>query len=335
MRVNEEGALPGESARQLEVTDFSVFNIHPVPEATDRRDVRNVGPSFTYRLRRSTGEALEYKNYMLPVDVDGNGYFLSGVRRSPADDFRYLHLPADPSGGLDRFMALLNQLRDPDAVAEAAQRAMEDIGVTQEQVRQQIGREAHGMIETLLESGFDAVMAEQRARAEARGGEAPERLMDFYRLVVERTLWETYARVLLDEGIDPAEPAEEDLVFYSDAITAMTALAEYEAPVFLELTDFDHRQATGLQIARAPGQNIVYFGALLLTAGIFLLFYVAHRRVWCWIRPGHTGARVLLAGLSQRDPAGFARVFGRLEQDLDQRLSGGPGASNSASGEEP
>ena len=332
--VNEELALPGDHGRRLEVTDFEVFNIHPVPEATSRREVRNVGPSFTYRLRRPTGEALEYENYMLPVDIDGDSYFLSGVRRSPGDEFRYLHIPADPSGGLDRFMALLQQLRDEDAVAAAADRAMEDIGITESRVRQQVGREAHGMIQTLLESGFDAVIAEQQQRAEARGGDAPERLMDFYRLVVERTLWEAYAQVLLDEDIDPAEPAEEDLVFYSDAITAMTALAEYQAPVFLELTDFDHRQATGLQIARAPGQNIVYFGSLLLTVGIFLLFYVAHRRVWCWVRPASGGVQVLLAGSSQRDPMGFAKAFGKLEGDLNQRFGDRRrDASNGVSGD--
>lgn len=329
-RVNGEARLP-DSGPRLEVTDFSVFNIHPRPNAVNNRDVRNVGPSFTFRLRRDTGEAIEYKNYMLPVAMDGGRYYLSGMRRSPADEFRYLHIPADPDGGLDRFMALLGQLRGEESVAAAADRAMQDIGVEQEQVRRQVAREAHGMIDTLLESGFDAVLEQQQERAEARGGEAPERLMDFYRLVLERTLWEAYARVLAEEGEDPAEPAEEDLVFYRDAITALTALADYGAPAFLELTNFDHRQATGLQIARAPGQNVVYSGALMLTIGVFLLFYVAHRRVWCWVRPDANGTRVLLAGSSQRDPIGFARVFERLRSDLAQRFrSHGPADSTGA-----
>ncbi len=332
--VNEETTLPGDDGRRLEVTDFEVFNIHPVPEATSRREVRNVGPSFTYRLRRATGEALEYENYMLPVDIDGDSYFLSGVRRSPSEEFRYLHIPADPSGRVERFMTLVKYMRDSDAVAEASDRAMQDIGVAEERVRRQVASEAHEMIQTLLESGFEAVMAEQQQRAEARGGDAPERLMDFYRMVIERTLWEVYADVLRSEDIDPAEPGDEDLVFYSDAIAAMTALAEYDAPFFLELTDFDHRQATGLQIARAPGQNIVYFGSLLLTVGIFLLFYVAHRRVWVWVRPAAGGSEVLMAGSSQRDPMGFAKAFGKLEGELDQRFKGGRGGTpDAASGE--
>ncbi|WP_091644712.1 cytochrome c biogenesis protein ResB [Aquisalimonas asiatica] len=322
-RVNEELEIDGErGARRVEITDFEVFNIHPEPEATDRRQVRNVGPSFTFRLRRPTGEALEYENYMLPIEMDGGRYFLSGVRRSPAEDFRYLYIPADPNGGLDRFMGLLQQLRQPEGVAAAADRALDAIGVEDDQVRGRIAAEVHDMIDTLLESGFDAVMAEQQARAEERGGETPERLMDFYRMIIERTLWEGYAQVLADEGIDPGEPADEDLVFYRDALSAMTALADYDAPVFLELTDYDHRQATGLQIARAPGQNIVYFGSLLLTIGLFLLFYVSHRRAWCLIRPEGDGTRVLLAGSSQRDPLGFAKAFDSLGAELDHRLGG-------------
>ena len=324
-RVNEALDLPGDSGRRLELEDFEAFNIHPQEDAEDRRQVRHVGPSFTFRLRGRTGEALEYENYMQPVEVDGGLYYLSGVRRSPAEEFEYLHLPADPDGGLDRFMALLRELRSEEGVRAAAGRALLDMGVPDEGVRDRVAGEAHEMVTLLLDSGFDAVMAEQQQRAEARAGEAPERLLDFYRMVVERTLFEAYRAVLRDEGADPAEPAETDLVFYRDAISALTALPDYAAPVFLELEGYEHRQATGLQIARAPGQSVVYAGSLMLVIGVGLLFYVAHRRIWCWIRPEPTGGcRVLLAGASQRDPLGFARMFQTLKSDIGARLGGRP-----------
>lgn len=321
-RVDGETTLPGrDDGLRLEVTDFSLFNVHPKPDATNSRDVQNVGPSFTFRLRRATGEAVEYRNYMTPVRVDGNDYFLTGMRRSPGESFRYLHIPADPDGSPQRFMRLVQNLKDPDAVAAAADRAMASMGVEQQRVREQVSDAAYGMIGTLLESGLEAVLAEQRERARARDGQAPERLMDFYRMVLERTLWQVYADVLEREGRDAAEPADEDLVFYENAVSAVTALPDYASPVFLQLRSFDHRQASGLQIARAPGQNIVYTGAALLTAGVFLLFYVAHRRVWCWVRPEGSGSRVVLAGVSPRDPIGFRKVFDALVADVSQRLA--------------
>lgn len=57
---------------------------------------------------------------MFPIEVDGGLYYPSGVRASPAEEFRYLHLPADPDGGVDRFMALIRQLRQPERLPPPA-----------------------------------------------------------------------------------------------------------------------------------------------------------------------------------------------------------------------
>ena len=43
---------------------------------------------------------------MLPVDMEGRQYFLSGVRRSPADAFQCLHIPVGPDGRIERVQAV-------------------------------------------------------------------------------------------------------------------------------------------------------------------------------------------------------------------------------------
>ena len=48
-----------------------------------------------YKVRGKDGQAREYNNYMLPVDVAGEQMFLAGMRLSPDDPFRYLRIPAD------------------------------------------------------------------------------------------------------------------------------------------------------------------------------------------------------------------------------------------------
>jgi cytochrome c biogenesis protein len=46
-----------------------------------KKELRNVGPSISYKLRDAAGQAREYHNYMLPVDTgDGTPVFLLGVR---------------------------------------------------------------------------------------------------------------------------------------------------------------------------------------------------------------------------------------------------------------
>ncbi|MFO0490411.1 MAG: cytochrome c biogenesis protein ResB, partial [Curvibacter sp.] len=69
-------------------------NKHDAPKTQ-----RNVGPSITYKLRDAAGQAREFHNYMLPVDLgDGVPVFLMGVRDSPAEAFRYVRVPADAKG---------------------------------------------------------------------------------------------------------------------------------------------------------------------------------------------------------------------------------------------
>jgi cytochrome c biogenesis protein len=55
--------------------------------------LRNVGPSVTYKLRDAAGQAREFNNYMLPVELDGQRVFLAGVRDTPE---RAVPLPAHP-----------------------------------------------------------------------------------------------------------------------------------------------------------------------------------------------------------------------------------------------
>jgi len=65
-------------------------------------DLRNVGPSVQYKVRGTDGQAREFNNYMLPVDVQGQQMFLAGMRLSPNDPFRYLRIPADEQSSVMR-----------------------------------------------------------------------------------------------------------------------------------------------------------------------------------------------------------------------------------------
>ena len=55
--------------------------------------------------------------------------------------------------------------------------------------------------------------------------------------------------------------------------------------MYFEMTTFNHIQATGLQITKSPGKDVVYFGSALLIIGVFFLFYMRQRRVWIHVQP--------------------------------------------------
>jgi cytochrome c biogenesis protein len=76
-------------------------------------DLHNVGPSVQYKVRGKDGQAREYNNYMLPVDVAGEKMFLAGMRVNPDDPFRYLRIPADQGGTVNEWMNLRAALENP------------------------------------------------------------------------------------------------------------------------------------------------------------------------------------------------------------------------------
>lgn len=327
-RVFEEESITvaGET-RTVEFMDFQFFNVRPDPRAVQTgRRFQNVGPSFTYRLRRPSGQAREFHNYMAPVEIDGALYFLSGVRGSPGEQFRYLHIPADPQASPRRFMALLERLRNDAAVERAAARAADNIldqlGMEGLQLAPQVARTADAMMERLLGGGFQAVESFLQERVSAGGvpAERRETLLTFSRLVLEQTLVELYRGVLAEEQEAPITTvtlSADDRRFFRDALDAISGLSRYGGLVWLQLTGFEHVQATGLQITRAPGTIVVYTGFALLIAGVFLLFYVGHRRLWALVIPRERYTELLVAGVSQRQADGFRKEFEELGGRID------------------
>jgi cytochrome c biogenesis protein len=84
------------------------------------------------------------------------------------------------------------------------------------------------------------------------------------------------------------------------------------------MTNYKLREASGLQITRSPGKNVVYLGCVMLIAGVFMMFYITHQRLWVMIKPRGEGSRVMLAGMGNRNQRDFSKTFDNLTSELDQ-----------------
>ena len=308
----------------LELDDFRLFNINPADDDSGKK-FRNFGPNFTFKLRTAAGEAREYENYMLPVEFDGRMFFLSGVRSAVSEPFFYLHLPADPNGSLDRFMRFNALLRDETRVAQIAlettRETFGDVQLKNPSLVQEVATTMGRLVQLFADGGFDAVAGQvERTVPEDKRAD----VLDAYVKVLRNILTALYFDVLKTEGVNlDAGISERDGAFYDDAINALAVVPKYGAPFFLELKSFEHVQASGLQIARAPGKNVVYLGFALLTAGVFVMFYINHRRVWIWLRESEAGTEVIFAGSGNREQREFRREFDHIAQALDEKLSAG------------
>ena len=68
---------------------------------------------------------------------------------------------------------------------------------------------------------------------------------------------------------------------------------------------------------RAPGQNIVYLGCLLLILGVFAMLYVRERRLWVWLSPeGDQSSQASMALSSNRKTMEADREFDLLKTQL-------------------
>ncbi|MCZ8253626.1 MAG: cytochrome c biogenesis protein ResB [Hylemonella sp.] len=295
-------------------------NKHDAPKTQ-----RNVGPSVTYKLRDAAGQAREFHNYMLPVDLgDGVPVFLMGVRDTPAEAFRYVRIPADAEGSTDEFFRLRAALADPALRALAVRRyAARMVDPTRKDLLPQLTASAARAL--ALFSGVEPVpdsnakgglqsLADfmEKNVPEAERGRAGEMLIR----ILNGVLYELLQVAREKAGLKPWTSDEATASFMTQAVLALSDTFFYPAPMALQLTDFKQVQASVFQVARAPGKTVVYLGCALLILGIFAMLYVRERRLWIWLTPQGAGSQASMALSSNRKTLDADREFEQLRDKL-------------------
>ena len=290
---------------------------------TETTELRNVGPSVSYKLRDAAGQAREYNNYMLPVDAgDGVPVFLLGMRENPSEPYRYLRPPADENGELEGFMRLRLALADAVMRERAVQRyARKAVDPLRPELTQQLAGSAARALG--LFAGVESVQGKKvaglQALADFLEANVPEaeraRAGEMFVRILNGTLLELDG---LAREQAKAKPLPEDKVqgFMSQAVLALSDAPFYPAPMTFLLKDFKQVQASVFQVARAPGKNVVYLGCFFLILGIFAMLYVRERRLWVWLSPQTEGSNVTLALSSNRKTLDVDREFDQLTARL-------------------
>ncbi|MCK5662636.1 MAG: cytochrome c biogenesis protein ResB, partial [Thiotrichaceae bacterium] len=319
---------------KLELVEFKASNVQPNPKAEETgRKFKNMGPSLTFRLRDSSGQAQEFINYMLPVEQEGRYFFLSGVRSSTSEPFRYLFIPADDDVSLKRFFDFRSVLSNPQEMQRIAEKtaalSLQSSTAANAEIVTQMAVIMQRLVELFNQGGFDLVINDINKKVPE---DKRKEVMDSYFKVLQTILGTAYLEVLQNDGVDISKnisPAQEQ--FYNDLVNTMGILANYNAPFFLQIKSFEHKEASGFQITKSPGKDLVYLGCVLLCIGIVLMFYVAHKRIWIIIEPyslndltegkAESGSQIIAAGSGDRHQKEFALEFQALSQLLDKQFS--------------
>ena len=307
----------------LEIAKFKPFNVFPAEKGSGRTFV-NYGPSIVFKLRDAAGVATEYLNFMAPVEQDGRMFFISGMRKSVDQPYRYLHIPMDPQGKVDRFMKFQAMLSDPKRVTEIARtnasKALKNAKVDSPQMRDRIVDSMRQLVRLYVNGGFAAIDNEIRQRVPK---DKQASVADAYIKILRNVMQSAYIDLLKQEGVDTSKPlSPANQAFFEDAVTNLAAVSKYSSPFYVQLASYDERQASGLEITRSPGKDIVYLGSGMLILGIFMMFYIMPQRLWLMLKPVDGKLRLILAGSGLRNKEDFSKHFVELTKAFELKVLG-------------
>jgi cytochrome c biogenesis protein len=294
-----------------------------------KKELRNVGPSVSYKLRDASGQAHEFNNYMLPIELDGQRVFLAGARDKPDQPMRYLRIPADEKDSVDGWVRLRAGLLDPALRTQAAARyvALAAPGGRPEMVGQLTTTTERALAlfagaESTRKSAADPAKpnAGLQAISDFIEGSVPEadrgRISEVLLRILNGSLFELLNLTRAQAGLPPLAPDDKTQAFMTMSVLSLSDSFFYPAPVLFALADFKQVQASVFQVARAPGKTLVYLGAVLLIIGVFAMLYIRERRLWIWLAPTATGTKITAAMSTTRRTLDVDAEFDRLKHQI-------------------
>ena len=307
----------GGKKYQLEFDQFTAMNVEDMSMPSEKRaqslqntlnDVRavrqekkftNIGPSIIYRLRDDAGQAVEYKNYMLPMKQEEDYFFITGTREGLEQQYRWLRLPADGEAKIDTFMALREALNDEGLRREAVAKATAG---TPEHLRGQFNQAVENTLGLFAKGGYIALndfIANNIPQAEQ------EKMQDYFYQILYGAMNTLLDETIKRDGLSAWPQSDARNRFLINSLDAYTGLGVYPAPVLLQLEGYKEVRSSGLQMTRSPGASLVYIGSVLLVLGTVFMFYIREKRAW-----------LLFDGGKVR----FAMSSSRNERDLDKEF---------------
>jgi cytochrome c biogenesis protein len=291
------------------------------------KKLTNIGPSVTYKLRDSAGQAREFQNFMVPVRLNGQSVFMLGARSTQMERFRFARIPADENMTMAGWVNLRNALFDPAMREEAAGRfAAVGAESTKPEMVSQLKVSAQHIVDIYAGAPYEKDMQNvgglpglstfiEKVVPENDRERASETMLR----ILHGTMFQLYNLSRERAALPPAKDTEQATRdFLTQSVLSISDVIAYPAPVMFALDGFDQKQASVFQVTKTPGRNVVYLGCVLLIVGVFSMLYVRERRVWVWLQDqGHgAGTELKMALSSTRQTMDVDAEFDRLRAAL-------------------
>lgn len=91
----------------------------------------------------------------------------------------------------------------------------------------------------------------------------------------------------------------------------------------IEFTNLWGFQYTGLQVRRDPGVWIVYLGCITMALGLYIAFFMSHRKIWVRLVEEKNNTRVTIGASANKNKQSFERKVDKLVSYLSKVKEGG------------
>ena len=317
----------GKQKYQLEFDQFSALNVEDMGAPAEEKkkgfaetlnDVRavklpkqftNIGPSIVFRLRDEAGQAMEFKNYMLPIKQEQDYFYITGARAGLDQQYRWLRIPVDEKGSIQSFMQLRSLLNNPEERAAAVALALAG---TPEEVRPNFGKAVENSLLAFAQGGFPAI---DEFISKASPPEDHQKMKEYFYQIIFGAVNAVLEQGMKTGKIEKWAPSEARSRFIANSLEAYSGLKVFPSPVLLQLDGYQEVKSSGLQMTKSPGAGLVYFGSLLLVLGTVFMFYVREKRAWLLYDPQGGVRFAMSASRSERD---VQKEFPQHRQHLAQ-----------------
>lgn len=91
----------------------------------------------------------------------------------------------------------------------------------------------------------------------------------------------------------------------------------------VEFVDLWGGQYTGLQVRKDPGVWVVYLGCITMAAGLFIAFFMSHKKIWVRLVEEKNATRVIVAASANKNRHALERKIDRIVEFLSREKEGG------------
>ena len=291
-----------------EFNDFKKFNVLHLKEG-EKEKPRNVGPSVTYKVRNSSGQAREYLSYQYAMPIDGRTFFISGMRETPQEEFKYLKIPADAKGSIEEFMLFKDALQNKRLIEHVAKKMANQSASADKNkdVKESFEKSVNKLMTLFAQGGFSNIAKNIDKNIP---DSEKQKAVQTYLKIIDIASSEIYKDQF---NLKDKELNQSRILFIQDALNAYSDMFFYGVPYYFELISYEQKEASGLQLTKSPGQFWVYLGSLSLVLGIFSMIYLRERKLWLLIK---AKGGVILALSSNRKNIDFENDYRKLTQEI-------------------